>query len=63
MPDRPTYEKRVGDGTIVTLIRLRLLEEAPEHRRVILSDYGIRTWNRFCDRGGHWPDDLVEKLP
>jgi hypothetical protein len=63
VPDRRTYEKSVGDGTIVTLIRLGLLEEADDETRVVLSDYGIRTWNRFCERGGHWPDDLVEKLP
>ena len=62
VPDRRTYDKTVGDGTIVTLVRLGLLEEADE-TRVIWSDYGIRTWNHFCERGGHWPDDLVEKLP
>ena len=63
VPDRRTYEKTVGDGTIVTLIRLGLLEDADDETRVVFSDYGIRTWNRFCERGGHWPDDLVDKLP
>ena len=63
VPDRRTDEKSVGNGTVVTLIRLGLLEEADEETRVVLSDYGIRTWNRFCERGGRWPDDLVEKLP
>ena len=63
VPDGQIYEKSVGNGTIVTLLRLRLLKEADEESRVILSDYGIRTWNRFCERGGRWPDDLVEKLP
>jgi hypothetical protein len=63
VPDRQPYEKSIGDGTIVTLLRLGLIEEANEEARVILSEYGIRTWNRFCERGGHWPDDLVEKLP
>jgi hypothetical protein len=63
VPDRQTFEKSVGNGTIVTLLRLGLLEEPDEEARVILSDYGIRTWNRFCERGGRWPDDLVEKLP
>jgi hypothetical protein len=52
VPDRRTYDKTVGDGTIVTLVRLGLLEEADDENRVILSDYGIRTWNRFCERGG-----------
>lgn len=63
VPEGQPYEKRVGDGTIVTLCRLGLLEEGEDETRVILSDYGIRTWNRFCERGGQWPDDLVEKLP
>jgi hypothetical protein len=63
VPDRRTYEKSVGDGTMVTLLRLGLLEEADDETRVVLSDYGIRTWNHFCQRGGHWPDDLVEMLP
>jgi hypothetical protein len=63
VPNRRAYEKSVGDGTIMTLIRLGLLEEADDETRVVLSDYGIRTWNRFCERGGRWPDDLVEKLP
>jgi hypothetical protein len=64
VPDRRTYDKSVGDGTIVTLVRLELLQHAiTDEPRVTLSDYGIRTWNRFCERGGQWPDDLVEKLP
>jgi len=63
VPERQPYEKRVGDGTITTLFRLGLLEYGEDETRVILSDYGIKTWNRFCERGGQWPDDLVEKLP
>jgi hypothetical protein len=64
VPDRQTYEKTVGDGTVVTLVRLKLLQHAPVGEpRVTLTDYGIRTWNRFCERGGHWPDDLVDMLP
>jgi hypothetical protein len=63
VPDRQTYEKQVGDGTITTLFRLGLMDFGDDEDTVILTDYGIRTWNRFCERGGHWPDDLVEKLP
>jgi len=63
VPERQPYEKRVGDGTITTLFRLGLLEYGEDETRVILSDYGIKTWNRFCERGGQWPDDSVEKLP
>jgi hypothetical protein len=63
VPNRQAYERSVGDGTMVTLVRLGLLEAADDESRMILTDYGIRTWNRFCERGGHWPDDLVEKLP
>lgn len=62
VPDRQPYEKSVGDGTITTLLRLGLLEYGDDETRVTLSEYGIRTWNRFCERGGQWPDDLVEKL-
>jgi hypothetical protein len=64
VPDGQIYERVVGDGTIVTLIRLGLLDLATDDEsRVPLTPYGIKTWNRFCDRGGHWPDDLIEKLP
>ena len=64
VPDGQAYEKVVGDGTIVTLVRLKLLQHAPGGEpRVMLTEYGINTWNRFCDRGGHWPDDLIEVLP
>jgi hypothetical protein len=64
VPDRQTYEKIVGEGTVVTLVRLKLLQHAPvAEPRVTLTDYGIRTWSRFCERGGHWPDDLVDMLP
>ena len=63
VPNRQPYEKNVGDGTIVTLVRLGLLQKTDDESRATLTDYGIRTWNRFCERGGHWPDDLVEMLP
>jgi hypothetical protein len=63
VPDRQTYDKTVGDGTIVTLVRLGLLQDAlTEDPQVTLTDYGIRTWNRFLERGGQWSEDLVEKL-
>jgi hypothetical protein len=62
-PDRHAYERVVGDGTIVTLVRLGLLQHAlTEDPQVTLTDYGIRTWNRFLERGGQWSEDLVEKL-
>ena len=60
--DRRTYEKSVGDGTIVTLLRLGLLQKSQDGACVTLTEYGIKTWNRFCERGGHWPDDLVERF-
>ena len=64
VPDGEGYEKSVGNGTIVTLVRLKLLEPTPVGEpRVTLTDYGINTWNRFCERGGQWPDDLIEVLP
>jgi len=63
VPDRRAYERSVGDGTIVTLVRLGLLQKVNDESRVMFTDYGIKTWNHFCERGGYWPDDLVEKLP
>ena len=64
VPDRQTYEKTIGNGTIITLVRLKLLQHAPAGEpRVTLTAYGIMTWNRFCERGGHWPDDLIDTLP
>ena len=63
VPDGQPYEKVVGGGTIVTLVRLKLLEHAPAGEpRVTLTEYGISRWNRFCERGGQWPDDLIEVL-
>jgi hypothetical protein len=63
VPDRMTYDKTVGDGTVVTLLRLRLLDHAvSEDPKVVLTDYGIRTWNRFLERGGQWSEDLVDRL-
>ena len=64
VPDGQIYDRVVGDGTIVTMIRLGLLDLATEDEsQVALTAFGIRTWNRFCERGGQWPDDLIEKLP
>ncbi len=63
VPDHQPYDKVVGDGTIITLIRLGLMEpHGEDDEQVALTDYGIRTWNRFCERGGQYPDDLVDVL-
>jgi hypothetical protein len=63
IPGGQPYEKSVGARTIVTLVRLRLLEPAADgDPRVRLTDYGTKTWNRFCERGGRWPDDLIDVL-
>jgi len=64
VPDRQTYEKTIGDGTVVTLVRLGLLQHAPaEEPYVTLTNYGIRTWNRFCERGDRWPGRRWDKDP
>ena len=63
VPDRPSHGRIVGDGAMVTMVRLGLLEASDDGARRVLADFGIRTWNEFCKRGGHWPDDFVEKLP
>ncbi len=56
-----SYEKPIGDRTIIPLVRLGLLEAAPdnpEHR--IVSKHGEDTWSLFIERGGQYPEDLTD---
>ncbi len=56
-----SYEKAMGDRTINPLIRLGLLEVAPddpEHR--VVSKRGEETWSLFLQRGGQYPEDLTD---
>lgn len=60
---RPPDANRIGNGTIVTLLRLGLLQRSSDESRVTFTDYGIKTWNRFRERGGQFPEDLVDTFP
>ena len=57
---RDPYEKALGERTIAPLLRLGLLEPAPdEPRRLVVSEHGKATWSRFLQRGGQYPEDLT----
>jgi hypothetical protein len=57
---RNRYEEELGERTIVPLVRLGLLELAPdEPRRLIVSEAGKATWSQFLTRGGRYPEDLT----
>jgi len=47
--------------TIQPLLRLGLLDshEEPGGRRLVISELGRLTWQRFVERGGQFPDDLT----
>jgi hypothetical protein len=50
----------IGDGSVVPLIRLGLLERADDPSpSLIISDLGKMTWRRFLERGGQYPEDLT----
>lgn len=60
VPNHPSYDKVVGEKTIVPLVRLGLLEPAdhgPE--RLLISARGQATWWLFLQRGGQYPEDLT----
>lgn len=55
-----SYEKSIGDRTIVPLIRLGLLEAAPDNaKHRVVSKRGEETWSLFLQRGGQYPEDLT----
>jgi hypothetical protein len=56
-----SYEKPIGDRTIIPLVRLGLLEAAPNNpRHRIVSKHGEETWSLFIERGGQYPEDLTD---
>ena len=60
IPDRPDWDKQIGEKTIMPLLRLGLLETAHgEAERLRLSACGKATWQRFIERGGRFPEDLT----
>jgi hypothetical protein len=61
IPDRPDWNKQIGEKTIVSLVRLGLLEKVDgkaQHFR--LSVCGKATWQRFVKRGGQFSEDLTD---
>ena len=51
----------IGDRTITPLVRLGLLEPAPDlPLRLLLAERGCETWSNFCRQGGQFPEDLTD---
>lgn len=60
IPDRPDWNKQIGEKTIMPLLRLGLLERGGgEAQHLRLSVCGKATWQRFVERGGQFPEDLT----
>lgn len=56
-----SYEKLIAERTIIPLVRLGLIETAPDHSlHQIVSKRGEDTWNLFLQRGGQYPEDLTD---
>ena len=56
-----SFEKSFGDRTIAPLVRLGLLEAAPNNPgHQIVSKRGEETWSLFIQRGGQYPEDLTD---
>ena len=57
---RDGLEKPFGHATILPLLRLGLLDPQYEpDRRLVISELGRATWQRFVERGGQYPEDLT----
>jgi hypothetical protein len=55
------FEKTLGEKTILPLVRLGLLELAPDPpERLLISVRGTATWRLFLHRGGQYPEDLTQ---
>jgi hypothetical protein len=55
------FEKTLGEKTILPLVRLGLLELAPDPpERLRISERGTATWRLFLHRGGQYPEDLTQ---
>lgn len=51
----------IGERSIRPLIRLNLLDYAPDQPQyLLLTERGRETWLQFCQRGGRYPEDLTE---
>jgi hypothetical protein len=55
------FEKTFGEKTVLPLVRLGLLELAPDPpERLLISERGTATWRLFLQRGGQYPEDLTQ---
>lgn len=53
--------KVIGDKTIAPLLRLGLLEPMPDDSECLMvSEFGKKTWETFCQRGGQYPEDFTD---
>lgn len=51
----------IGERSIRPLIRLNLLDHAPDRPdHLILTERGRKTWLVFCQRGGRYPEDCTD---
>lgn len=54
-------DKVIRDHSIQPLVRLNLLDHAPDRpERLLLTERGRQTWHLFCQRGGRYPKDLSD---
>lgn len=53
-------DRVIGDRSIKPLVRLNLLDHAPDRPdHLLLTERGRETWLVFCRRGGRYPEDLT----
>lgn len=51
----------IGERSIRPLVRLNLLDYAPDQpQHLVLTERGRETWLLFCQRGGRYPEDLTD---
>ena len=54
-------DKSIGEKTIIPLVRLGLIEPAPDQPQcLVVSTRGAQTWWLFHARGGRYPEDLTD---
>lgn len=54
-------DRVIGDRSIRPLVRLDLLDHAPDRSdHLLLTERGRETWLLFCQRGGRYPEDLTD---
>lgn len=61
VPAQSYCDKPIGEKTIIPLVRLGLIEPAPDDPgHLIVSGRGTETWWLFIKRGGQYPEDLTD---